>query len=309
MLAVAVSAGGGARVVDLPEPELPPGGVRARVRACGLCGSDVEKLARGWAPAGAVLGHEVAAEVLDGGLAPGARIALAHHVPCGACERCAAGHEPLCELFRRTELVPGGFAERLAASADHVAACVVPLPDAVDDDAATFAEPLSCVLRAIDGLPEGPGLVVGCGSVGLLFCMALAGRDIAAIDPRADRLALAIDLGSRPLEAGDRPAWAVVTAPAGLAGALATVDGGGTVVAFAADGAAAVDVDDLYRRELTLRGVRSGTPRHLRDAVDLLARGAVSPGRLVTHRLPLAEFERGLALYRSGEALKVLFTP
>ena len=91
-----------------------------RVLACGLCGSDVEKL--GLAPAGTVLGHEVVALREDG-----ARTALIHHLPCGECERCRAGYESTCERFAAPTIVPGGFAEHVAATDG------IPLPDEVDD--------------------------------------------------------------------------------------------------------------------------------------------------------------------------------
>ena len=79
-----------------------------RVLAVGLCGSDVEKIGR--APEGTVLGHEVVARH-----AGGKRLALLHHLPCGDCERCRAGHESTCEAFSQPTIVPGGFAEEVAA--------------------------------------------------------------------------------------------------------------------------------------------------------------------------------------------------
>src|SRR5947207_1589125 len=81
-------------------------GELVHVQACGLCGSDVEKL--GAAPAGTVLGHEVVARTAEG-----RRVALVHHCPCGTCARCRAGHESTCEQFVASTIVPGGFAERV----------------------------------------------------------------------------------------------------------------------------------------------------------------------------------------------------
>ena len=78
------------------------------MRACGLCGTDVQKIGR--SRAGTVLGHEVVAES-----GSGARVALVHHLPCGECERCRAGHESTCERFPAATIVPGGFAERVRA--------------------------------------------------------------------------------------------------------------------------------------------------------------------------------------------------
>ena len=91
MLAVTVTPGGSPALRELPSPTTPPGGILVRVRACGLCGSDVQKLRPGGAPAGSVLGHEIAGVVVAGALPAGLRIALAHHVPCGDCGFCLAG--------------------------------------------------------------------------------------------------------------------------------------------------------------------------------------------------------------------------
>ena len=123
------------------------------VLACGLCGSDVEKI--GSAPEGTVLGHEVVAE------ADGKRVALVHHQPCGACERCRAGHESTCAEFGAATIQPGGFAERVAALGGWVE-----LPDDVDDVLGSYAEPLACVLRGAERVPPGEVLVLGGGFVG-----------------------------------------------------------------------------------------------------------------------------------------------
>ena len=107
MRAVVLDDTGQPVLADVAEPE--GDGDVVRVRACGLCGSDVEKL--GTAASGTVLGHEVVGETADG-----RRVALVHHLPCGECERCRAGYESTCEQFRAPTIVPGGFAERARAS-------------------------------------------------------------------------------------------------------------------------------------------------------------------------------------------------
>ena len=84
---------------------------------------------------------------------------------------------------------------------------------------------------------------------------------------------------------------------------LDAVAPGGTVLVFA--GAGPVDLDDVYRRELTLAGSRSSTPRHMEQAAALLPELDLPEPTV----LPLARFAEGLELYRSGRALKVVFTP
>lgn len=291
MRAVVLDGAGQPALADLPEPE--GDGELVSVRACGLCGTDVQKLGR--AAPGTVLGHEVIGEDADGG-----RVALVHHLPCGECERCRAGHETTCERFPAPTIVPGGFAERARAAA------TVPLPDGVDDATGTFAEPLACVLRALEQLPRGRVLVVGCGFAGLLFVQALVrrGDEVLAADPLPHRLDLALGYGAEP---ADGPVdAAVLCAHAGLDGALAALAPGGTLLVFSwLTDPAPVDFEAVLRRELSLVGSCSATPATMRDAVALLPE--LEPIPTVT--LPLERFAQGLALYRSHEAVKVVFTP
>ena len=281
MRAVVITENGAPALRELPEPD--GDGELVRVRACGLCGSDVEKIGR--AAAGTVLGHEVVGELADGG-----RVALVHHLPCGRCERCRSGHESTCEEFRAATIEPGGFAE-LARARAHV-----PLPDAVDDAVGTFVEPLACVLRGAERVPRGRVLVVGQGFVGRLFAAVLRhrGDEVFAIDARPERSGPAPD---------DPVGAAVVCAPGGAADAADLLEAGGTLLVFAPAGP--LDLDAVYRRELHVIGSRSATPRHMEDAVRLLPELELPPATV----LPLERFDEGLHLYRSGEALKVVFRP
>jgi L-iditol 2-dehydrogenase len=264
-----------------------------RVRACGLCGTDVQKIGR--MPAGTVLGHEVVAELEDG-----RRVALVHHLPCGECERCRAGHESTCEQFRRATIEPGGFAE-VARARDWIE-----IPTPVDNVIGTFAEPLACVLRGAEVLPRGRVLVVGCGFVGLLWVQVLArrGDEVFAVDPVAERVELARSLGAERRE-GPVDA-AVVCAHAGVDEALATLAPGGTLLVFAAGlEPVPVDFERVLRAELRIVGSCSATPRHMLAAVNLLPSLEPPP----TTVLPLDRFDEGVDLYRRHEAVKVVFTP
>jgi L-iditol 2-dehydrogenase len=310
MLAVTVTPGGSPALRELPSPTAPPGGILVRVRACGLCGSDVEKLQPGGAPAGSVLGHEIAGVVVDGALPAGMRVALAHHVPCGTCARCRSGHEPLCPAFVASSLEPGGFCELTAASSEHVAHAVLPLPDHVSDLAGSFVEPLACVLRGIEGL-SGDALVAGAGSIGLLAAQALRARGahVRVLESDPVRAQRAAELGFAAPGEGERFAGALLSAAAALPRALTLLEPGGQLVLFSGDGEQPFDTDLVYRRELVVRGLRSSTPRHLRQALELIAGGAVDCESLVDCVLGLDSFDDGLARYRQRQVLKVVFAP
>jgi L-iditol 2-dehydrogenase len=289
--AVVLDADGLPELAELPVPSGP--GLLVRVRACGLCGSDVEKL--GHAAAGTVLGHEV-----EGVLEDGARVTVVHRVPCGTCERCRAGHQSTCGEFRALRIAPGGFAEQLRAT------YCVPLPDSLNEGDGIWVEPLACVLRAAERVPRGRVLVVGAGAIGQLWLQVLYARgdDAFAADLRPERLEWARELGALD---GDAPVdAAVVTAPAGINEALRRLAPGGTLLVFAADHEPTpTALDAIYRKELTLIGSRSATPAYFRAALELLPTLVLPPQT----RLPLERFLDGVELYRSGEALKVVFTP
>src|SRR3954451_9093818 len=277
MRAVVLDASGRPRRQQVPEPE---GGLR--VLACGLCGSDVEKLRPEYA--GAVLGHEAVAETADG-----KRVVLLHHRPCGDCARCRAGHESTCEAFGEPTIRPGGFAERAAADG------WVDAPR-VDDATATMVEPLACVLRGSELVPPGRVLIVGNGFVGRLFgaVLDLRGDDVFAVDADPRRAGRAPD---GPVDA------AIVCARGGGETAVEAGGPGGTGGVFGDAGA--IPGDPIYRKELTLVGSRSATPASMRDAAALLP-SLDLPEPTV---LPLDRFAEGLELYLSREALKVVFVP
>ncbi len=311
MRAVVIGEDGRPATRRIPAPEPGPGELLVRVRAVGLCGSDVEKLDDP-SSAGAVLGHEIVGVVEAGPLPIGTRVTVAHRVPCDACERCRTGHETTCAAYLSSGLRPGGLAELLVASVEHLASGVQVVPDHVSDLAATVVEPLACVLRGISLLPRGRGAVVGCGFVGQLAVRALAERGDTpfAVEQDGARLARALEACERVADAGDELDYAVVTAPGALNDALDLVRPGGTVLVFAApSGTMPIALDTIYRRELRLVGSRSAGPAALREALAMIAGGRLVVDDLVTDALPLSEITEGVERYRTRRALKVAFTP
>jgi len=306
---------------EVPDPECGPGEVVCRVLACATCGSDVQdfyvsrKLP-------AVLGHEPAGEVVEvgagvEGVAVGDRVAIHHHAPCGECRRCRRGHETLCERFRSTRLDPGGFAEYVRVQAELVGE-LLPL-DGMDPVLATFTEPLACAIRAQHRVGLEPGdavLVVGAGTSGLLNIAAAHARGVDAVwvrEPSPERLARAERWGATAH--GNEPVdVAVVCTPRSdaIAGAAAAVAPGGALCLYAPpppDSPLAIDGNAVFMRELEVTASWSAGPADMREAFALLARGAVDPLELVTHRFPLEQTGDALAAQRSGEALKAVVLP
>jgi L-iditol 2-dehydrogenase len=233
---------GGLAPATLPLAGPATGELLLRLRCAGLCGTDLWKLRQGTARPGSVLGHEVvgvveaiggpidgAVEPGDGGdgygdrrLAPGDRVVVVHHVPCGVCPLCRDDSETMCAAFRDNLLAPGGFSELVVVRAAAARRGAFRLPPHLSDQAAVFLEPAACVLRGMRraGLltPEARALavrrpviaVLGAGSMGLLHLLVLRALVPAAApaatpdesplvvlsDPLAERRALALRLGA-----------------------------------------------------------------------------------------------------------------
>lgn len=339
MRAILADPSQGVRLAEIPPPPVGPGEVLVEMRVSGLCGTDLAKLAHLPVPEGIRLGHELAGVVRAVGpgvsrVAPGDRVTAAHHVPCGACSPCRHGNESMCPQFKATHLDPCGFAELIRFSRLHVEQVMFRLPDDMDFEVASFAEPLACAVRAVERSRVLPGdrvAVVGAGGMGLLIAQLLLARgtEPVVLDVAEPRLALARSLGVPTVinPAREPLAGALASLPggSGLDGAILTVTSqalladlqpalrpGGVLNVFAgpAEAAAlALDIDDLYHRELTLLATYSSTPATLAEAFRLLADRRVQVLPLISHRLPLAAFAEGVRLQRQGRALKVLFHP
>lgn len=327
------------RIEERPRPSAGPGEIVLRIEASGVCGSDVMEWYR-VPKAPIVLGHEVAGEIVETGegvgvLAVGDRVVATHHVPCGRCRYCRAGHHPYCDTLRTTSFDPGGFCEFVRVPALQTERGTLRLPQSVSYEAATFVEPLACVLRGLRVARFAEGMdvaVLGCGISGVLFVMALralgAGRIVGTdLHPwRLDRAReLGADLGLDPREDvsgriretldGRGADLVVVTTPAApaIAQALRSADRGGTVLLFApaAPGTTfPLPLFDVWRDGLTLVHSYAGPPEDMAAALGLIAEGRVPVASSITHRFPLAGTAEAFRLVEeAGESLKVLVEP
>lgn len=327
------------RVEEMPVPKIGAGEVLFRTRASGICGSDVLEWYR-VPKAPIVLGHEVAGDVVEvgegvRGVKPGDRVAVAHHVPCNSCELCLAGFHTACHTLHTTNFDPGGFAEYIRVPPLQTDCGLLVLPDPVSYEAGTFVEPLGCVARAQTRAGVRPGstvLVVGSGISGLLhirLAAALGAGRVFATDISAYRLEWARKSGAAKaydaVEAGHRLpdllreanggrlADLVILctgAPSAIDQGLACLEDGATFVVFAVPPPGEdypMPLNDLWRREVTLRTAYGAAPDDLATALDLIATGRVEVEDLVTHRLPLDRIAEGFKLVADAtESVKVV---
>lgn len=327
------------RVEERPVPVIGPGEVLMRVHASGICGSDVLEWYR-VPKAPIVLGHEVAGDIVEVGqgvdsVKVGDRVAVSHHVPCNACPMCLSGFHTACHTLHTTNFDPGGFAEFVRVPALQTDRGILTLPDSVSYEAGTFVEPLGCVVRAQSraGVRLGSTvLVIGSGISGLLhirLAAALGAGRIFATDISQYRLDWALRSGATAAfdarAAGDKLPEALravndgnladlVILCTGAASAidqgLACLENGATFVVFAVPAPGEshpMPLNELWRREVTVRTAYGAAPNDLQTALNLIAAGRVQVDDLVTHRLPLDRIAEGFKLVAdASESVKVV---
>ena len=349
MIAGALRPGTGAavgplRLRDLDEPEAPAEGwVTLRPRLAGICGSDLSTIdghsSRYFEPIVSfpfVLGHEVVGELDDGSRA--VLIPVLHCEIRGItppCPGCAAGDVNRCERIAFGHLEPGlqtGFCESTGggwseAMAAHPAQ-LVPVPDDLSDEAAVMVEPTACAVHAADaavraldtssGAGDGPVVVIGAGTLGLLTIAALPdGLPIITGAKYAHQKRLATELGATTVVSPDELNGAVrlatrsmklgadhaagqltggapvvvdcVGSEASLAQALEVVAPGGTILVVGMPATVSLDLTGLWHREVALRGVYAYRREDFDDALQLVSRKDL--GRLVSATYPLSRYE------------------
>lgn len=328
---------GNVELRDVPEPALTPGGVMIDVAAVGICGTDRMAIEGDeHFPTPRILGHEVSGVVSEigreaeaDGLAVGDHVALETDAyVCGVCHYCVQGENNRCpHRLAIGTTTDGGMAERIAIRAPSVHK----LPAGVSLAAGALVEPLAIAVHGV--IEQGPPVagevvvVTGPGAVGLLTAQVAraVGATVVLVgrERHEDRLALARSLGIRHAVDGDSsdvPAL-VHELSEGVGGRVLYECSGGTgIVEDSLDllrkGARIVlvaffrtppelDVDVLINRELELVGSRGKRSSDYRRALRLLADEQVALEPLITARLPLGDWRRGLELMSAGE--KVVF--
>jgi L-iditol 2-dehydrogenase len=328
------------RIEERPVPKIGPGELLVKIRASGICGSDVLEWYR-IKKAPIVLGHEVAGEIAAAGegvtrYRVGQRIAVSHHVPCNTCHYCLAGYHTACETLHTTNFDPGGFAEYVRIPPLQADRGVFPLADGVSFEEGSFFEPLACVVRGQRSANLRPGqtvAVLGAGISGVLhiaLAKALGAGRIIATDISEFRLNQARRFGAdavfdakddvprRVRESnGGRPADLVVVCAGALSAfkqALASVDRGGTVLCFATTDPGVelpVPLNEFWRNDVTLKPSYGNSPYDAKVALELIAARRIPVAAMITHRLPLEDTTKGFRFMSTpgGEHLKVVILP
>lgn len=327
------------RLEEIPKPEIGCGEILLKVKACGICGSDVMEWYR-IKKAPLVLGHEVTGEIAQVGegvkeYKAGDRVFVSHHVPCNTCRYCLNGNQTACETLHNTNFYPGGFSEYVRVPAINVDRGVFILPKEVSFEEGTFIEPLACVIRAQRVAQFQPGqsvLILGAGISGLLHLLtarALGARRIIVTDINEYRLDFARQLGADAVihasldvpakvrvANNNRLADQVVICTSALSAfnqGLLSVDRAGTILCFAPTAPGvnlSVPVNDFWRNNIKIIHSYGSAALDTVMAIELLRARRVSVNKMITHKFDLAHVGAGFKLTAEAkESIKVVIQP
>lgn len=327
---------------DRPEPQIAPDEVLIKVKACGICGSDlkIQEDQHPYTPP-VVVGHEFAGEVVEVGSSvqtwvPGDRVVSEQHTQaCGRCRQCLTGNAFACASKR----APGYFVDGAFAEYIKIPSWLLHrIPENINCIEASFSEPSAVAVHGMlerTGInPEDNVLVLGCGPIGLVAAQMAQTAGAAAViitgidrDEKA-RLPKARELGIDyvvNVEQSDLKALVkdlthgegvdVVVELSGASPAisqafqLARRLGRVGIIGQPSRDEVIIPYRQALFRALTVVFSYSSKFTSWERALSLFERGAIQPAQYISHVLPLREWERGFELARSGEAVKVVLEP
>src|ERR1700681_4255078 len=334
------------RLEQVPVPEIGVGEILVRVHTCGICGTDLKKIASGSHRAPRIFGHETSGVVAKVGegvrkFAVGDRVVVFHHIPCGECYYCQHKTFAQCATYKKVgctagfEPSGGGFAEYVRVMDWIIEKGTVRIPDGISFEQACFVEPVNTCIKGIETLRLQAGetvLVMGQGPIGLILA-TLAKRARARVitsDLHPARLTIANSFGlnltidASKADAGKavcemtegRGADAVILAVGGngmIRPAMDATRPGGRVLLFAQTlrGEATIDPASVCVDEKTLLGSYSASVELQEESVRFVMSREVNLEGLISHRFSLASSVEALnlAAHPQPDSMKIVIQP
>jgi L-iditol 2-dehydrogenase len=346
MLAAVYRGVNDVRLETVPVPKIGDREILIRVHSCGVCGTDLKKIATGSHSAPRIFGHETSGMVAAVGAGvtrfqPGDRVVVFHHIPCGHCFYCQHKTFAQCATYKRVGCTAGfdpsggGFSEYVRVMDWIVEQGTVRIPEGVSYEQACFVEPVNTCMKGIEALrllPHESVLVIGQGPIGIILANLAqkAGASVTTSDLYPDRLKIAINLGLQNTvdaskidvvkaireQTEGRGADAVILAVGGnglIRTAMDAARPGGRVLLFAQTqhGEAVVDPAAICVDEKALLGSYSASVDLQQESVSFVMTREMDLERLVSHRFTLQNSAQALELaaHPQPSSMKIVIQP
>ena len=333
---------------EVPVPDIAADEVLVQVRVVGLCQSDIKKIRYPLYQPPRIFGHETAGTIAKvgsvvSGWQVGQRVVVMHHIPCMHCDYCLNDNFSMCDVYKNITTTAGftpsggGFADFVKVPGHIVRnGGLIPIPDRVSFEQASFVEPTNCCLKAVKKAAVAPGqtvLVTGAGPIGLMFIMLVKyfGARAIATDLLPSRIEKALSVGAeaafdprdpdfvskiQALTGGLGVDTTLLAVPSDKAffQALDCTRKGGKILFFAEfpdEVEIPINPNILYRREIDLMGSYSSSYRVQALAADIVFNGRIDVDALISDRYPLEDLSAAVeqAIAPTPETYKILLYP
>ncbi len=326
---------------DIKKPRLTAGAILVQMQACGICGSDLEKVFGEYGQPSMRLGHEPSGVVLDVGenvteFKKGDRVFTHHHVPCYDCHFCNRGNETMCPKYSETNLSPCGLSEEYVVPEWNVThGGVLKISDSLSYEEAAMIEPLACCIRAWGKFSycEGDSAAIfGIGPTGMMHVMLARAKKFSKIfcfDVNDFRLNFAKKFNvtdsissmdenrkQKILDNTDGQgvdvAIVATSSLKALADAIDMTRKGGTVMMFGVPSKGAkmdLDMGKIYSRGITLVTSYAASDSDTKEALHLIESSQIDVKQLITHTYSISDSQKAFDHARTGKnAMKIIIT-
>ena len=342
MDAAIVKSNSNVEIKNVEKPHVGPGDILVKMRACGICGSDVEKVFGKYGQPSMRLGHEPAGIITQVGsevsnFVVGDHVFTHHHVACYSddCHECSHGNETMCKKYYESNLEPCGLADEYIVPEWNVKhGGVLKIPDSMSFEEAAMIEPLACCIRAWQKsrIMNGDSVaILGIGPTGIMHAMLakLYGFEkIFCLDLNEFRLDFAKKFEATTIHSGNTNALeqiksettnqgvdVVIVATSSLNAlkdAVNFVRKGGTIVMFGVPSKGAnieLDMSELYSKGITIVNSYAASDFDTKEALEKISNKQINVSQLITHKYNLQECQEAFVHAKSGDnAMKIIIS-
>ena len=342
MKAAVVKSNSNIEIKNIENQSVGPGDILVKMRACGICGSDVEKVFGKYGQPSMRLGHEPAGTIAEVGseisnFSVGDRVFTHHHVACYSddCHECNHGNETMCQKYYESNLEPCGLADEYIVPEWNVKhGGVLKIPDSMSFEEAAMIEPLACCIRAWNKFTHKNNdsvAILGIGPTGIMHALLAKLYGIGKIfclDLNEFRLDFAKKFETITINSGNTNALEQIkseTANQGvdvvivatsslnaLKDAVSFVRKGGTIVMFGVPSKGAnieLDMSEVYSRGLTIVNSYAASDFDTKDAIEKISNKQINVSQLITHKYNLEECQQAFVHAKSGDnAMKIIIS-
>jgi len=319
------------KITHIENPELGPNDILVQMSACGICGSDVEKVFGKYGQPSMKLGHEPAGTIIKIGsqvenFTVGDRVFTHHHVACYSktCHECSHGNETMCEKYYQSNLNPCGLADEYVVPEWNVKhGGVLKIPDEMSFEEAAMIEPLACCLRAwkkFNYQKNDTAVILGVGPTGIMHALLARSVGFSKIfcsDLNDFRLDFAKKLGFEAVRSNESSEKILQSTIDGVDVAIVAtgnlnafdsainlVRKGGTIVMFGVpskDASIDINMSNVYSKEITITTTYAASDIDTKNALELIASGTIDVKSLITHKYTLEDSQKAFEHAKTGD--------